>query len=106
MKNDYKRTMRQLSKARRRIGVEKTLGQGLQDLQKVINKHFESGAADWHPRDVFTVMGQGADILDPGFLKALKAWESEGYIRIVDTPVCLFRVLKPFERESARRTKP
>lgn len=94
MKNEYKRTMRQLNKARRTQGVDKTLGQGLKDLQKVLNKHFETGETEWHPRDVFIIMGQGADIRDPGFLKALKEWESGGYIRIVDTPSCLFKVLK------------
>lgn len=102
MKNEYKRTMRQLSKARRSQGVEKTLGQGLRDLQKVVNKHFDSGQQEWHPRDVFTVMGQGADIRDAGFLKALKAWEADGFIKIVDTPLCLFRVLKPFPSEGGR----
>lgn len=94
MKNEYKRTMRQLNKARRVHGVDKTLGQGIRDLPKVLNKHFATGDTDWHPRDIFIIMGQGADIRDPGFLKVLKDWEAAGYIRIIDTPSCLFKVLK------------
>jgi hypothetical protein len=101
MKNEYKKTMRQLNKARRQHGVEKSLGQGLQDLIKAVNKHFETGACDWKPRDVFIIMGYGADIRDQDFLLVLKQWETSGWIQIVDTPVCLFRTLQKIPEKGA-----
>ncbi len=103
MKNEYKRTMRQLTSAKRRHGAEKTLWEGLKDLRKVVNKHFANDAFDWTPKDVFIVMGYGADIRDADFLETLKNWEAEGYIKIIDTPKCLFRALKPFPEEDRKK---
>lgn len=93
--HDYRRVMRRLDTLKRQYR-QKTFSEGIGDLKQVIRRHFECGQSDWNAIDVFTVMGCSADMRDRRFVDLLKTWETHGYIRIVDTPRCLFRVLKNF----------
>ncbi len=94
--HDYQRVMRRLDKIRRRGSQRKPFYEGIGDLKSVMARYFECGERDWNAQDVFVVMGYSADIRDARFRDILKTWESYGYIRIVDTPRCLFTVLKSF----------
>lgn len=94
--HDYRRVMRRLDKLRRRQMQQKSFFEGVGDLKRVVRQYYECGQTQWNALDVFTVMGYSADIRDRRFVDLLKTWETHGYIRIVDTPQCLFTVLKSF----------
>ncbi|MBU3759177.1 MAG: hypothetical protein FGM27_04530 [Candidatus Omnitrophica bacterium] len=93
--HDYRRVMRRLD-ALKRKHRGKTFTEGIGDLKTVISRHFACGQSEWNAADVYTVMGCAADMRDRRFIDLLKVWETHGYIRIFDTPKCLFRVLKRF----------
>lgn len=96
-KNDYSKLGRRFRHAKRHHNEEVYLREGFDRLRRTVNKFFHDGDTEWSPDNVMKVIGYAADIQNHDFRAQLMLWQEQGYIKIVDTAKCLFRVLKPFE---------
>ena len=98
-KNPYSKLGRKIRRSRRNRKEDVFLREGFERLRKAVNKFQRDGDVDWHPEHVMEVFGYATEIYDEEFMSQLRVWEQQGYIKIIDTVNCLFRVIKPFEQE-------